>query len=961
MGFCRSCGDIVSGARCKCGGASVAPVVPWTQSSATETVTDRWSNTYVHREKSVSPMRSINTHTTGSTVTPTPSPTKRFPRPISNYVAPKSELDKRVTAHIASTTSSSSRPPSPLKHSSILPAPESDILPSLSPYVTTLSKVYGSVLQPKESLSTHSCAICSAPFLPDATIYPELGSIEPSRFLCKKCFTVNGGSRGECPTCSRPVLMLASEGGFVHAADRYWHKRCFNCAGCFKNIGDSPMLDLMGLPSCVQCFDRCLDRDPSTPARVPTRNHKSPIHEKTINIGGMKTESLIHRDRETGKVSPAIEELEQRLGITKSREGSPALEELSQRLSMIGRDLTSRKSVSGNSPVTNTTPTKYFTQSKDGRPPIDRSWERHEPRITNTPSPSRKYGHSKPIDNISSEPQTLPVRDATNLPSPGQFQTASGSAPSLEAIEEMKQRFMKGSYSPSTAKVHTPADSPNFRTSMHRVRSSTSLREISTSRILVPPFHDDLPSPQSPAVPQTPDLMSDHSDTMTQSSFSGPESPPGNIAGAGDIFSMPSSLNTRHSSRFLRGELLDDFPRQITEEVPSELRTPTRTLKSMKYSKNDPTQNPRPLPIPTPLSHPTKLHLLKSSPLQPQSPHASSYSENSDLPTSTCCAGCGGHLFSIGEGGEFVTVPSTSGSTETMLYHIDCFRCAICRGIFNDANTGHAVFARTNDGPCHVECTPPTKITIRKVPSLGRIPYRSTDIPPSTCDPNSTSTSIPMYTPSSRIDRPPSMPPTASFPRFGSRTACPGCHKSVSPMERGVVPGPQGTRWHASCLICGGKKDIRKGWRGRDKKTGEPGCGKQLDSAAKSGGNGGVWCRECLLLLGVGGSPQASSTRTPLLSNHTGPGKVTPQLTGTTIARQFTGLGGNKDAALIRQLTGGGLSPTRSISPTKQLGASGRPRPKSVIGMRHSKSIDEGRGMFLVRQLTGASSGEWVG
>lgn len=79
-----------------------------------------------------------------------------------------------------------------------------------------------------------------------------------------------------------------------------------------------------------------------------------------------------------------------------------------------------------------------------------------------------------------------------------------------------------------------------------------------------------------------------------------------------------------------------------------------------------------------------------------------------------------------------------------------------------------------------------------------------------------------------------------------------------------------------------------------------------------------------------------------------------PQLTGTTIARQFTGLGGNKDAALLRQLTGAGLSPTRSISPTKQLG---RQRPKSVIGMRSSKSIDEGRGMFLVRQLTGASSG----
>jgi len=87
------------------------------------------------------------------------------------------------------------------------------------------------------------------------------------------------------------------------------------------------------------------------------------------------------------------------------------------------------------------------------------------------------------------------------------------------------------------------------------------------------------------------------------------------------------------------------------------------------------------------------------------------------------------------------------------------------------------------------------------------------------------------------------------------------------------------------------------------------------------------------------------------------PAKVIAQMTGTTtIARQFTGLGGSGsgsgDGSLLRQMTGGGISPTRSISPTKQLGMN-RPRPKSVVGMRSSKSVDEGRGMFLVRQMTG--------
>lgn len=90
-------------------------------------------------------------------------------------------------------------------------------------------------------------------------------------------------------------------------------------------------------------------------------------------------------------------------------------------------------------------------------------------------------------------------------------------------------------------------------------------------------------------------------------------------------------------------------------------------------------------------------------------------------------------------------------------------------------------------------------------------------------------------------------PGEGPFPKFGgSRNACPGCKKAVSPMERGVIPGPQGTRWHSSCLVCGGKKTRPISWYGREEK-GKPGCGKRLDSAAKSDGEGGVWCRECIV------------------------------------------------------------------------------------------------------------------
>lgn len=217
------------------------------------------------------------------------------------------------------------------------------------------------------------------------------------------------------------------------------------------------------------------------------------------------------------------------------------------------------------------------------------------------------------------------------------------------------------------------------------------------------------------------------------------------------------------------------------------------------------------------------------------------------------------------------------------------------------------------------------------------------------------------------------------------------------------MPGPQGSRWHATCLVCGGKEAKGRGGRRKD---GKAGCGKQLDSSAKrDAGEGGVWCRECLVrLIGFGAGcsrnihsivsdsltffssdfsspiqlllPLELRSPSPLKPTNTG-GKITAQHTGgTTIARQYTGgttiarqITGGADGPISRQLTGGGLAPTRQLSssPTKAIGRQhtggssfggsgasvGRPRPKSVIGMR-----DEGsRGMYLIRQMTGGGGG----
>ncbi|KAK0465171.1 uncharacterized protein EV420DRAFT_1513130 [Desarmillaria tabescens] len=903
MGFCRRCGDIVAGTRCKCGGTAVAPAVAWNPSSMKEGLQDRWSNTYVTKDRPppgpLSPNVTGSSSKQGSTV----NDGKRFPQPTSSTpLSSTSALATRVSEHIASTTSQLGRPSSPLKQS--VAAPEADILPSPLPFDNSLSKVYGSVLQPKETLNTHSCSICSSIFPPDATIYPDPSKPDDasSGFLCRSCYTTNGGSKGICPTCSRPVLALKSEGGFICADGKYWHKRsCFICQGCFKNVGHAPMVDLLGRPTCAECFENCLKRD-----RTPKKSRDSISSSPMSNLGGMNVNSK-NRSREG---SPAIEELEQRLGI-RSREASPSME-----------DSFSRSGLIGSSPSPRPRPSSAVSGSPSfhSLSPVDRLLDQ---KGSPSPSPRGKYDRFKnaKLDSHRSIDLSPSFRPITSEHSPSRL-----AGPDLDAVQEMKNRFLSSDNSPKLSSPSPP---------LKHARSSGSFSNLPNS------------SPKnlgSFELPSTPDLLSDVSDAGTFSS-SGPDSPPRNDLSDLSIDRALSSNRRMHkyASRYSRADAMEpDDGHTGRDQIPVPHRLST-------------SNSPKPLTVTT-----------------------------NQVSQSTVCAKCSHPLFSIHGGGRFVTVPNADDGT-SQTFHADCFTCAICDLPFREASQGQAVFVKTDSGACHVECAP-TKIITRTIstPSPSRpaaIKSTSSSSSPRHQAPTSSSprhqtsaSSSPKpqsgtatYGSSSRYERPPltalatSLP--ASFPRFGSSTSCPGCRKSVSPMERGVVPGPQGTRWHAPCLVCGGKKETKGYARFRDeKKKDEPGCGKRLDSAAKTDGEGGVWCRECLLLLSnePRASPHGSPTR-PLSMSSFGDGlsKLLPQNTGTTtIARQFTGLGagGPNDGSLRRQLTGGALGPTRSLSPTKQIGVGMRPRPKSVIGMRSSKSVDEGRGMFLVRQMTGSGA-----
>lgn len=87
---------------------------------------------------------------------------------------------------------------------------------------------------------------------------------------------------------------------------------------------------------------------------------------------------------------------------------------------------------------------------------------------------------------------------------------------------------------------------------------------------------------------------------------------------------------------------------------------------------------------------------------------------------------------------------------------------------------------------------------------------------------------------------------TSSNPisKFGGMSTCAGCGSKLSSLES--IPGPRGTYWHRSCLVCKGKpvkKENNLGYASLKKV--ESICGKKLDSGAKVTVEGDVRCRDC--------------------------------------------------------------------------------------------------------------------
>ena len=433
------------------------------------------------------------------------------------------------------------------------------------------------------------------------------------------------------------------------------------------------MVDLMGRPSCAECFDNCLKKSPGRDSakNSPRRPYDSPDNtkEKSSNPGGLIG------SRKSREGSPAIEELEQRLGIVKSRESSPALEELSQRLS----------AVSARTPTKDSPRRSLIAQwsgSREGSPLAERRGRGRNVEMDDGASPLASADHGKPAlqatferqqgEELADSPSQRLFKRITSPEGKTTPQTSESPIPTDDAVEEMKKRFLKHSASSSSlASNSSVSPSPLLRRPTSTSRTPTPQKvpskiPVSTSRHGSPSsrgsFSTNLPSTRdrdsyASSISSISDLTADFSDAITESSA--PSSPPS--------FSPPPSKDDVFvsSPRYYPLEETTDDEGQDTFNIRT---TPTPKSKAPSLPHNLGTQS---------LVHsPSKL-----------------------------CDKCEGSLFTTKNGGKFVTVPGESGEMDTpsKTYHSECFRCNVCRGTFKETGAGQAIFVRGENGTCHPE------------------------------------------------------------------------------------------------------------------------------------------------------------------------------------------------------------------------------------------------------------------
>ena len=243
------------------------------------------------------------------------------------------------------------------------------------------------------------------------------------------------------------------------------------------------MVDLLGRPSCADCFETCLKRPSGT---TPRKTREPESYEERSNLGGLK------RTSKSREGSPALEELELRLGI-KSREGTPVTESRGGRFLNYG---SSPSTIPTSPPSTQSPMSKRYSTALvgDGSPTAERLAARARansaasagsPSVRDalsryqSPEPGdgspilrRTYNRLRSPDLDGNEDSPISAR-LTGTGSP-RYGSPIARQPTADAVEEMKQRFLRqASPGPPSAPGQSVASS-TMTTPTRRERRSRS-------------------------------------------------------------------------------------------------------------------------------------------------------------------------------------------------------------------------------------------------------------------------------------------------------------------------------------------------------------------------------------------------------------------------------------------------------------------------------------------------------
>lgn len=395
----------------------------------------------------------------------------------------------------------------------------------------------------------------------------------------------------------------------------------------------------------------------------------------------------------------ALEELEQRLSVGRSRESTPA------------RDLPRRPVIETTSPsvkeAISSGPFLSRSVGKESSPILDRNYVdspssvNRRVEVTADGSPVRRsYDRFR-----SPAPEDGDHRERRHSSSSNR--QSNSPKPSSDAVEEMKRRFLRSSGSPApekdlspppsttditprtTPRARTLSSAPSYSSPLTEREKDSSLNKSTSrhglSRDSDTPLRSRLSSSSLrrdvevkralPIIPSPPDLISDLSDTTTQSSEpSSPHSYSPSSRLDDDVFSSSNRLSTASNFSDMK----------IASHVTGET---IRSTYSMSVA-------------PSSTRHAKKAESASS--------HSPSHSPSSGPSPDSKCAKCYLPLFTVKGGGRYVTVPEPSAvSAPPKVYHSACFRCRICDGVFEEKEGGQAVFVRGIKGACHLDVSQP--------------------------------------------------------------------------------------------------------------------------------------------------------------------------------------------------------------------------------------------------------------